>query len=45
MIYEGERGRERDIVEWGVEECDECEPLDQMNDGDKENLKNLSYGI
>ena len=32
------------MVEWDIRECVECEPLDHMDGGDEENLRNLSYG-
>ena len=39
--YEGEGEGERDMVEWSVGKCFECEPLDHMNGGDEKNLRNL----
>ena len=40
-IYEGEG--QRNMVEWGVEECVECETLYLMDSGYEENLMNLMY--
>ena len=38
--YEGER----DMVEWSVREFVRCEPLDEMDGGDGENLRELEDG-
>ena len=36
MVYDGEGVREKDMVEWGVRECIECDSLNHMDDGGNE---------